>query len=89
MIDVPMNGLAESLKIASLAETYEVNVAPHNFYSPLSTMISAHFCAAMPNLRTMEIDLDTVPWYDELVTELPKIEDGHLLLPTGPAGAPR
>jgi L-alanine-DL-glutamate epimerase-like enolase superfamily enzyme len=84
MVDVPMNGLAESLKIASLADTYEVNVAPHNFYSPLSTMMSAHFCAAIPNLRTMEIDLDTVPWYEELVTELPKIEDGHLLLPSGP-----
>ena len=84
MIDVPMNGLAESLKIASLADTYEVNVAPHNFYSPLSTMMSAHFCAAAPNIRTMEIDLDTVPWYDDLVTEAPRIEDGHLLLPTGP-----
>jgi L-alanine-DL-glutamate epimerase-like enolase superfamily enzyme len=84
MIDVPMNGLAESLKIASMAATYEVNVAPHNFYSPLATMISAHFCAAVPNVRTMEIDLDTVPWYDELVTELPTIVDGHLLLPAGP-----
>jgi L-alanine-DL-glutamate epimerase-like enolase superfamily enzyme len=32
----------------------------------------------------MEIDPDTVPWYDELVTVKPDIRDGHLYLPTGP-----
>jgi galactonate dehydratase len=25
-----------------------------------------------------------VPWYDDLVTVRPAIEDGHLLLPDGP-----
>ncbi len=84
IIDVPWNGLAESLKIASLADIYEVNVAPHNFYSPLATLMSAHFCAIAPNVRIMEIDLDTVPWYDDLVTVRPKIEKGYLHLPTGP-----
>jgi L-alanine-DL-glutamate epimerase-like enolase superfamily enzyme len=32
----------------------------------------------------MEIDPETVPWQDELVTRPPRIEAGHLLLPTGP-----
>lgn len=32
----------------------------------------------------MEIDPDTVPWYDDLVTVKPVIEDGYLHLPTGP-----
>jgi L-alanine-DL-glutamate epimerase-like enolase superfamily enzyme len=32
----------------------------------------------------MEIDPDVVPWYDELVTVKPVLEDGHLRLPTGP-----
>ena len=31
-----------------MADAYEVNVAPHNFYSPLATTISAHFAAAVP-----------------------------------------
>lgn len=84
IIDTPWNGVAESLKVASLADIYEVNVAPHNFYGPLATLMSAHFCAVAPNLRIMEIDPDTVPWYDDLVTTNPRIEDGHLLLPTGP-----
>lgn len=84
IIDTPWNGVAESLKIAAMADTYEVNVAPHNFYGHLATLMNAHFCAVVPNLRIMEIDPDTVPWYDDLVTVRPEIRDGHLQLPTGP-----
>lgn len=84
IIDTPWNGVAESVKIANMADTYEVNVAPHNFYGHLATMMNAHFCALVPNFRIMEIDPDTVPWYDDLVTVKPVIEDGYLRLPMGP-----
>jgi galactonate dehydratase len=84
LIDVPWNGILESVKIAWLADTYEGNVAPHNFYSPLATAMSAHFCAAIPNLRIMEIDPDVVPWYYDFVTVPPIVQDGHLTVPTGP-----
>jgi L-alanine-DL-glutamate epimerase-like enolase superfamily enzyme len=83
IIDVPWNGIAEAVKIAAMADAYEVNVAPHNFYSHLATMMSAHFAAVVPNFRIMEIDPETVPWQDELVTRAPRIEAGHLLLPAG------
>jgi L-alanine-DL-glutamate epimerase-like enolase superfamily enzyme len=46
--------------------------------------MNAHFAAVVPNLRIMEIDPDTVPWYDDLVTARPDIKDGHLMLPTRP-----
>jgi galactonate dehydratase len=84
IIDVAWNGILESLKIAALADTYEVNVAPHNFNGHLGSLISAHFCAAVPNFKVMEIDIDDVLWKDEIVTKPPVIEDGHLVLPTGP-----
>ena len=84
IVDVPWNGLIESLKIAAMAETYEMNVAPHNYYGHLSSLMSAHFCAAVPNFRIMEIDIDDVPWKDELVTRPPIIEQGELVLPTAP-----
>ena len=84
IVDTPWNGVAESLKVAAMADTYEVNVAPHNFYGHLATMMSAHFCAVAPNVRIMEIDPDTVAWYDDLVTTKPVIADGHLRVPTGP-----
>jgi L-alanine-DL-glutamate epimerase-like enolase superfamily enzyme len=81
---VPYNGILESHKIAWMADAYEVNVAPHNFYSPLATAMSSHFAAAVPNLRIMEIDNDFVPWYHDLVTVSPRVERGHLKLLTGP-----
>ena len=84
IIDVIWNGYWESLKIAAMAEVYEINVAPHNFYGHMSSVISAHFCAAVPNFRIMETDIDSVPWRDELVDKPPVIENGEFVLPTGP-----
>ena len=84
IIDTPWNGVAESLKIAAMAEAYEINVAPHNFYGHLATMMNAHFSAVVPNLRIMEIDPDQVPWQDDLYTVKPAITNGYLALPTGP-----
>jgi L-alanine-DL-glutamate epimerase-like enolase superfamily enzyme len=84
IVDEIWNGVAQSVKIAAMAEAYEVNVAPHNFYGHLCTAHSAHFCAAIPNFRIMEIDVDDVPWKNDLVTVPPRIEDGYLILPTGP-----
>ena len=84
IIDVIWNGFLESIKIAAMAEAYEVNVAPHNYYGHLSTAISAHFCATAPNFRVMEVDIDSVAWRDELFLNAPVIEDGELLLPIGP-----
>jgi len=83
IVDVPWNGILEGMKIAAMAECYEVNCAPHNFYGHLSTMMSAQFCAAIANFRIMEIDIDDVPWKDEVVSP-PTIEAGHLVLPDAP-----
>ena len=84
IIDVAWNGILESLKIAAMADAFEVNVAPHNFNGHLGSLISAHFCAALPNFKVMEIDIDDVTWKDDIVTVPPVIEDGHLVLPKGP-----
>ena len=67
-----------------MAEAYEINVAPHNYYSHLADLHSIHLCAVLPNVRIMEIDIDDVPWKAELVTRPPGIKDGHIHVPTGP-----
>ena len=84
MIDVPWNGFTQSKKVADLAESYEINIAPHNYYSHLSTLMSAHLCAAVPNVRIMEIDIDDVPWKDDLVTAPLDLKDGYLTMPSRP-----
>ena len=72
-VDVIWNGFAQSLKIAALAETHEVACAPHNYYSHLATFIAAQWCAAIPNVRLLEVDVDDVPWREELTTAVPEI----------------
>jgi galactonate dehydratase len=83
-VDVIWNGFAQSKKIADLAETYEINCAPHNYYSHLATFISAQWCAAIPNVRLLEVDVDDVPWREELTTAVPEISDGAIRIPAAP-----
>jgi galactonate dehydratase len=84
IVDTPWNGVWQSMKIAACAEAYEVNVAPHNFYGHLCTMMNAHFAAAVPNLRIMETDIDRLAWDDELVSHPPVYENGHLVMSDRP-----
>ena len=67
-----------------MAEAYEVNVAPHNYYGHLCSAVSAHFCAVVPNFRVMEIDIDSVAWRDELFINAPVVENGDLIVPDRP-----
>ncbi|GIU93806.1 MAG: enolase [Gaiellaceae bacterium] len=83
-VDVIWNGFHQAKKIADLAETFEVTCAPHNYTSHLATFIAAQWCAAIPNARILEFDVDDVPWRDELVTVLPEISDGEIRVPAGP-----
>ena len=84
MIDVAWNGIAQSLHIAELAAAHEVHVAPHNYYSHISTFMCAHVAAAVGNLRIMETDVDSAPWRDDLVSVTPTIENGWMRLPDAP-----
>jgi L-alanine-DL-glutamate epimerase-like enolase superfamily enzyme len=83
IIDVTWNGILESVRIAALADLYEMNVAPHNFNGHLGSLMAAHFCAAIPNFQTMENDVEDVPWKDSLVSLPPRIQNGKLVLPSG------
>jgi len=47
-------GLLEARKIAAMAETYNIPMAPHGVASPLATMACAHVSVTTPNLMLME-----------------------------------
>jgi galactonate dehydratase len=84
VIDVPFNGVQEAVRTAAVCEVFGTDVAPHNCYSPLATMMSAAFCAVVPNVRVMETDVDAVTWESDFVTTQPAIADGSLAIPAGP-----
>jgi galactonate dehydratase len=83
-IDVIWNGFSESKRIAEMAELHEMNICPHNYNGHLSTLISMHLCAVVPNLRIAEVDVDDVPWRDELFTSSPVIENGRFRITNSP-----
>ena len=86
MPDVPRTGgITETKKICALAETYYIQVAPHNPNSPLSTLASAQVMASVPNFLILEKTGAREPWRDEVLSEPLKItEGGYLELPTEP-----
>ena len=83
-VDVQWQGFSASKKVADIAETYEMNIAPHNPASELASFQSVHLCASVSNVRIMESDPEAVPWRSELFTNLPEVIDGFMTVPTTP-----
>ena len=83
-VDVQWQGFSQAKKVADLAEVYELNIAPHNYNSHLSSFQSLNLTAAVSNVRIMESDVDSAPWRDELTTEVPEIVDGWMTVPIAP-----
>ena len=49
----------------------------------VSSLEYFQWCAATPNVDLFEVDIDDVPWKDDLTTEAPAIEGGILTIPSG------
>lgn len=84
IVDPIWNGFFESRKIAIVADTYEINVAMHNYYGYLSDYISLNLATVIPNLHVMETDPEGVPWRPEFYTHAPEVKDGHMRLSERP-----
>jgi galactonate dehydratase len=77
-------GLAVAREIAALAARYGVAIAPHNPSGPISTLASAHLCAALSNAPLLEYAWGEVPWRATLLEPAEAIDRGQLALPPGP-----
>lgn len=77
-------GISEMRKMAALAETYNIPIAPHNPNGPISTIASAHVMAATPNFFRQEFMLMDVPWRDSVIDKPLPIENGFFRLPDAP-----
>ena len=81
-----VGGLAVAQTIASFADMHTMPIAPHNISSPVGTLASAHFCAAIPNFLALEFHASDVPFWNDLVDGFPKpiIQNGFITIPDGP-----
>ncbi len=80
-------GIAETVRIASLAEAFGLPLVLHNAGGPVSHMASLHVAAHIPNL----FELETVrafyrTYFQELTDIEVKIVDGHTPLPPDQPG---
>ena len=60
-------GLWEAKKIAAMAETAGVGLAPHNPLGPIAGVAALHFGISTPNVIIQEEMSGAVPWYGEVV----------------------
>ncbi len=72
-------GVSEARKIASLASTYHTPVAFHDCSGPVVLTVSTHLALHTQNCFVQEmVRAFYYGWYDEMVTGLPRLENGQL-----------
>lgn len=72
-------GIAEAKRIAELAETHYIPMAPHNVSSPLGMMAACHVLAAIPNFLVLEFHGRDIDWWEDLCDgDGPFIRDGWM-----------
>ena len=78
-------GLSEARKIAAMADAWQLPVAPHDCTGPVVWAASTHLSLHAPIALVQEsVRAFLTGWYKELVTELPKVENGMISLNNKP-----
>ena len=78
-------GISEARKIAAMAETWNLPVAPHDCTGPVVLCASTHLSLNAPNAVVQEsVRAFYRTWYRDIVTALPEVRDGMITVPPGP-----
>jgi len=78
-------GLTEGRKIAAMAETYHRPFAPHDCIGPVGFAAAVHMSFSQPNTLIQEsVRAFYRGWYTDLVTAVPRIENGYVYPMEGP-----
>ncbi|KGM35886.1 galactonate dehydratase [Inquilinus limosus] len=77
-------GLLEAKKIAAIADTFGIGVAPHNPLGPIAGVAALHFAVSTPNHVIQEEMVGAVPWYFDVVKGPIRMIDGFWQVPDAP-----
>ncbi len=84
-----LTGISQLRRVAALAETYYVAVAPSHDGGPIGTAAALHLAASIPNFFIQQVPLPRAEEDRRMRQELADpaveaVEDGFFRLPTGP-----
>jgi len=81
MLDLSwVGGISEAKKIATMAEAFDLPVAPHDCVGPVTLVASIHLALNAPNALVQEtVRAFYTGWYREILAEMPVFEKGHAL----------
>src|SRR5205814_10037674 len=86
--NLALHGISSIRKMAAIAETYYVAVAPYHDGGPIGTAAGLHLAALLPNFFIQQIPLPVADADRKMRTELAgsveAVKDGFAALPTGP-----
>ncbi|MBC7817092.1 MAG: mandelate racemase/muconate lactonizing enzyme family protein [Planctomycetaceae bacterium] len=77
-------GITEAKRVADLALTAGLRVAPHSWSDAVAIMANAHVVASLPHGITVEVDQTGNPFVLELLVEPLVVRDGLLSLSNAP-----
>lgn len=77
-------GISALKKMAAMADTHYVTMAPHNPSGPIANAAALQLAGNLHNFHILEIMLTDVDWRSELTTEEVVFNDGHIRIPTKP-----
>lgn len=78
-------GIMEGKRIAELADTFYIPIAPHNVSSPLGMMAACHVMAAVPNFLVLEFHGREISWWEDLCDgDKPYIQNGWMAVSEKP-----
>lgn len=79
-------GILENKKIGDMAQDYGISMAVHMAESPIACLAAVHSVAATENFLALEFHSNDIPWWDDLITGLPKplVKNGFITVPDKP-----
>jgi len=77
-------GITEAMRIAALAESHQLRLAPHLWGGAVMFAAGMHVCAVSPAAFILEYSLGAAPLLHELAEETFEVKDGRIEMPNRP-----
>ena len=79
-----VGGILDAKKIASMAEAYHVQIAPHLYCGPVVGAANIQLATCSPNFLIQESILDWKGFHSEILKKPIQWQDGYIIPPTEP-----